>query len=139
MKHVLGMISPKLAHMPLVMKKFVRALNMFPSSLFRHIYKNSSLGHKNLIKAGKNGTRHALKLVWDLENWTSNENQDSFIVRHLYFVLVYVSFFICGICKLLCWYLIFSYKFARSYFIKNIAIQGNICFMLQLPNINVDY
>jgi hypothetical protein len=80
-----------------------------------------------------------LKLVWDLENWTSNENQDSFIVRHLYFVLVYVSFFICGICKLLCWYLIFSYKFARSYFIKNIAIQGNICFMLQLPNINVDY
>jgi hypothetical protein len=33
----LGMISPKFANMPLVMKKFVRALNMFPSSL--HIYK----------------------------------------------------------------------------------------------------
>jgi hypothetical protein len=57
------MISPKFANMPLVMKKFVRVLNIFPSSLFRHIYKNSSLGHKNLVNASKNGTRLALKLV----------------------------------------------------------------------------
>jgi len=59
----LGHDFPKLANMPLVMKKFGTTLNMFPSSLLRHIYKNSSLGHKNLVKASKNGTRLALKLV----------------------------------------------------------------------------
>jgi hypothetical protein len=32
-EHILGMISPKLTNLPLVMKKFVRALNMFPSNL----------------------------------------------------------------------------------------------------------
>jgi hypothetical protein len=27
-----------------------------------------------LVKANKNGTRLALKLVWSQENWTSNKN-----------------------------------------------------------------
>jgi hypothetical protein len=40
-EHDLGMIFPKLVNMPLVMKKFVRALNMFPSSLPKYIYKNA--------------------------------------------------------------------------------------------------
>jgi hypothetical protein len=36
---------------------------MFASSLPKQIYKNASLGQKKLVKANKNGTRLALKLV----------------------------------------------------------------------------
>ncbi len=49
--------------MPLVTKKFGRVSNMFASSLPKQIYKNASLGQKTLVKASKNGTRLALKLV----------------------------------------------------------------------------
>jgi hypothetical protein len=49
--------------MPLVMKKFVKALNMFPSSLPKYIYKNASLGQRNWKKVGRNETRIALKLI----------------------------------------------------------------------------
>jgi hypothetical protein len=45
-EHVLGMISPKLANMPFMMKKFVRALNMFPSNLLKHITNNHHLAIK---------------------------------------------------------------------------------------------
>jgi hypothetical protein len=48
------MISPKLTNMPLVMRKFVRALNMFPSS--------AALGQINMIKVSKIGTKLELKL-----------------------------------------------------------------------------
>ncbi len=57
------MFFPKLANMPLVMKRFGRVFNMFASSLPKQIYKNASLGQKKLVKANKNGTRLALKLV----------------------------------------------------------------------------
>jgi len=57
------MSFPKLSNMPLVTKKFGRVLNMFASSLPKQIYKNASLGQKTLVKASKNGTRLALKLV----------------------------------------------------------------------------
>jgi hypothetical protein len=55
--------------MPQVMKKFVRALNMFPSNLPKQIYRNASLGQRNLIKANMNRTRFTLKLIWGQENW----------------------------------------------------------------------
>jgi hypothetical protein len=57
------MLSPKLANMPLVMRKFVKASNMFPSNLPMKIYKNASLGQRNLMKVNMNGTKLALKLV----------------------------------------------------------------------------
>jgi hypothetical protein len=57
------MFFPKLVNIPLVMKTFVKALNMFPSSLPKYIYKNASLGQRNWIKVGRNETRIALKLI----------------------------------------------------------------------------
>jgi hypothetical protein len=57
------MFSSKLVNMPLMMRKFVRALNMFPSSLPRQIYRNASLAQGNLVKASINETRFALNLV----------------------------------------------------------------------------
>jgi hypothetical protein len=57
------MLSPKLANMPLVMKKFVKASNMFPSNLPMQIYKNASIGQRNLMKINMNGTKVAFKLV----------------------------------------------------------------------------
>ncbi len=62
-KHALDMFFPKLANMPQVMKKFGGVLNMFASSLPEQTYKNASIGQKHLVKAGKNGTRLAFKLV----------------------------------------------------------------------------
>jgi hypothetical protein len=62
-----------------------------------------------------------LKLVWGPENWTSNENQDSFVFKHCIFCFCLCKFsFFCGICKLLCWYLIYSYKLASKiiFFLK---------------------
>ncbi len=47
---------------------------MFASSLPKQIYKNASLGQKKLVKANKNGTRLALKLVWSQEIEHSNKN-----------------------------------------------------------------
>jgi hypothetical protein len=57
------MLSPKFANMPLVMKKFVKASNMFPSNLPMQIYKNASIGQRNLMKINMNGTKVAFKLV----------------------------------------------------------------------------
>jgi hypothetical protein len=57
------MFFPKLANMPLVTKKFGGVLNMFASNLPKQIYKNASLGQNVLVKATKNVTRLALKLV----------------------------------------------------------------------------
>ncbi len=61
MEHVLGMFSPKLMNMPQVIKKFVRALNVF--SLSKHIEVNALFGQRNLVIVNKNGTTLALKLV----------------------------------------------------------------------------
>lgn len=63
MEHVLGIFSPKLMNVPQVIKKFVRALNVFSSSLSKHIYVNALFGQKNLVMVNKNGTTLALKLV----------------------------------------------------------------------------
>jgi len=57
------MFFPKLVNISLVMKTFVKALNMFPSSLPKYIYKNASLGQRNWIKVDRNETRIALKLI----------------------------------------------------------------------------
>jgi hypothetical protein len=57
------MLSPKLTNMPLVMRKFVKASNMFPSNLPMQIYKNVSLGQRNLMKVNMNAIKLALKLV----------------------------------------------------------------------------
>ncbi len=61
MEHVLGMFPPKLMNMPQVIKKFVRALNVF--SLSKHFYVNALFGQRNLVMVNKNGTMLALKLV----------------------------------------------------------------------------
>ncbi len=47
--------------MPQVIKKVVRALNVF--NLSKHIYVNALFGQRNLIMVNKNGTTVALKLV----------------------------------------------------------------------------
>jgi hypothetical protein len=57
------MLSPKLTNMPLMMRKFVKASHMFPSNLPMQIYKNASLGQRNLMKVNLNGTKLALKLI----------------------------------------------------------------------------
>jgi hypothetical protein len=57
------MFSPKLANMPLMMRKFVKASNMFSPNLLMQIYKNASLGQGNFMKVNMNGTKLALKLV----------------------------------------------------------------------------
>jgi hypothetical protein len=57
------MLSPKLANMPLMMRKFVKASNMFSPNLLMQIYKNASLGQGNFMKVNMNGTKLALKLV----------------------------------------------------------------------------
>jgi hypothetical protein len=57
------MFFPKLANMPLMMRKFVKASNMFPSNLPMQIYKNASLGQRNLMKVNLDGTKLALKLI----------------------------------------------------------------------------
>jgi hypothetical protein len=41
----------KIVNMPQAIKKFVKALNMFPSNLPKKIYRNASLGQRNLVKA----------------------------------------------------------------------------------------
>jgi hypothetical protein len=57
------MLSLKLANISLVMRKFVKVSNMFPSNLPMQFYKNASLGQRNLMKVDMNGTKLALKLV----------------------------------------------------------------------------
>jgi hypothetical protein len=40
-------------NMPQVIKKFVRALNVFSSSLSKHIYVNALFGQENLVMVNK--------------------------------------------------------------------------------------
>jgi hypothetical protein len=100
--------------MPQVMKKFVRA------NLPKQIYRNASLGQKNLVKANMNRTRFTLKQIWG---------------QFLFLFL----FLVHGICKLLCWYLIYSYKFANKIISFQEALQFKVAIVLCLLNITAKH
>jgi hypothetical protein len=82
--------------MPLVMKKFVKTLNKFPSNLPKYIYKNTSLHQRNWIKVGRNEIRIALKL-----RPRKLKIPVSFVSNIVFFIFVCVYFFICKIYRLL--------------------------------------
>jgi hypothetical protein len=82
-------------NMQLLKKKFLRAWNMFPLNLSKHICRNVLYGLKSWGKKDKNGWRFELLHASSLENWAHESKQGKMQVTSFWYFSLFIVLNLC--------------------------------------------